>query len=79
MIPHAKNLPKTKQAVKRLGTEEYIGSRISSAVDNGFSSTKMWIQPGEFDAATHLLQERGYKYEVLQTEDRGSTQLLVSW
>ena len=78
MLPNAKSLPKAT-ATKKVGIEEYIGSRIGQAVERGYDSTKVWLQAGEVDAASSLLSSRGYKFSTLQVEDNGSTQLLVSW
>jgi hypothetical protein len=69
---------KTKSEKADLSIADYIQDRINSASANGFNSVKMWVKTPNLTDATHLLNQGGFAYEILQTEPN-SKQLLVTW
>ena len=67
-----------KANAPRMSTEDYLSSRVQSAIDGGYSSTKAWIDADQLGEATALLTDNGYKVDVLQ-EDKNRRQLSISW
>ena len=67
-----------KSTAPRMSIMEYLSSRVQSAIDGGYSSTKAWIDANQLGEATALLADNGYKVDVLQ-EDKNLRQLSISW
>lgn len=80
MLKPANSLP-SKPAVAEthaMSLEDYIGGRIQSSVDNGYSSCKCWVKNENVNNAVNMLGDNGYKIAVLVKEP-SSTQLEISW
>lgn len=74
----ANAIAKKSAASSPAEVENYLESRIKSAVDNGFTSTKAWVKKVNLDAALTTLTEAGYSYNVVQEEPL-SVQLNITW
>ena len=58
--------------------DEYMSGRIQAAMDNGYTSTTMWIKNKNYEEATSILKGNGYEFETLKAEIN-SVQLSVVW
>lgn len=57
---------------------EYVQSRINSASQNGYGSTKMWVKNPNLGEVKELLASAGFQYAEIQKDEK-SVQLEVSW
>lgn len=72
--------PATSGGKKFDSLSDYIQSRIDSATQLGFGSTKIWLRSNEIAEAGELLNTGGFTSKELQRDaDKGSIQLEVSW
>lgn len=60
------------------GLEKYLSARIKDSAEGGFKSTKCWIDSSDLDTAAAVLEEAGYGWEQVQTDDK-RCQIIVSW
>ena len=74
----ARGTTSSKASSPRMSTEDYLSSRVQSAIDGGYRSTKAWIDADQLGEATAILTDNGYKVDVLQ-EDKNRRQLSISW
>ncbi len=74
----AQDAKKSTKAKPQVSIEEYLDSRVKTAIDKGYSSTLAWVGKDNLAQAKSLLSAAGYTVEVA-VEEPNSTQLSISW